>query len=282
MQSRWLSVLVMALAGASYGLVTPLAKGAVLAGIPVRLFTPWQYGLPLLIFFLVPTRTKSLPPPGQWVNAAVVGALGGATALAYYQTVRLLPAAQAVMLLFQFAWMLPLIGRALTGVKPTWMQWGAIGAVWLGTLLTLRSFRLDGMGIILGLISALAYALMLFMQGRLAPSVSIWHSARFSTAAGALVVVAAYRPWTMGFPHPLSLIIWASAIGVAGQALPLILTYLSAPRLGPTLTAVLASSELPVAVALSSLFFRESAGWPIWTGIFLILAGIAWGAWGSA
>lgn len=279
MRSRWMAIMLMTLAGASYGLVTPLAKGAALGGIPVRLYTPLQYAVPLLFFLLISLRHRPPLQPRlkERVNGVAVGTLGAATAVTYYESVRLLPADEAVMLLFQFSWILPVIGWALTGQRPTRYQGLAILIIWAGTIITTRAFPPYGWGLVFGLLAALFYALMLYTQGRLSPDTPVWETARVSTLTGAIVATLLDRPWQMPLTHPLVTWGWASIIGMTGQALPLVLTYQSAPVLGETLTAVLASAELPVAVIISQLAFREPTGWPMWAGIALILSGIVLG-----
>ncbi len=280
MQSRWMAITLMTLAGACYGLVTPLAKGAALAGVPVRLYTPLQYVLPLVLLALMALRQRRLIPPSskERINGAAVGALGAATAVTYYEAVRLLPADEAVMLLFQFSWILPLIGWALSARRPTYPQALAIFIIWVGTLISTRAFSPNGWGLAFGLLAALFYALMLYLQGRLPSDTSVWESARLSTLTGAVLATLLDRPWQMPLTHPITSWGWASAIGLTGQALPLVLTYQAAPVLGETLTAVLASAELPVAVIVSQLAFREPARWPVWAGVVLIVSGIMLGA----
>lgn len=273
----------MLLAAASYGAVTPLAKAAHLAGIPVRVFTSLQYPVPLLLFFLLPLarrkpHTSRLPNGRDWLATAVVGALGAATALTYYQAVRLLPAADAVLFLFQFTWILPLLAWMLDNTVPSRRQWWAIAAVWLGTALAagLRGFAgLNAWGIVLGLAAGAAYAGMLYGQGRIAPDVTIWQRSQISTLTGAVIVWLVYRPWQSSWAHPLANMGWGTLVGVVGQALPLFLMYWSAPRLSNALVAVLAAFELPVAVSLSVFWLGESVTWATWLGTALILAGIA-------
>lgn len=281
MRPRWIYMLLMVLAGASYGIVTPLAKAAHGAGVPVRLFTALQYPLPLLAFFVIPSlfrrRSPIAPTTRDWLGLGVIGGLGGTTALTYYQAVRLLPAGSAVLLLFQFTWMLPVLSWLLLRKNPRRRDAISIATIWLGTGLAAHTeglWHAHPLGIILGLAAGLSYASMLLAQGYASPAISPWVRSAISTSAATLLVMLVTRPWQ--FPLVLwpSALHWGLAIGLVGQALPLILTYQAAPYLSDALVAILASIELPVAVLLSWLWLREPTPLWTWAGLALILAGI--------
>ncbi len=286
MRARWSSMAMMLWAAASYGLVTPLAKAAVASGVPVRLFTTYQYPAPLLVFgaaALISRRSQPIPVRHEWPRLILVGASAAATAVTYYQALRFLPASDAVVLLFQFAWMLPVMAWVVHRTPPTKRQWGAIFGVLLGTAIAggLTSFHVTSWkGMALGLAAALSYAATLFWQARVPEGLSLWGRSLVSTAAGSVVAALAYRPWAIGVPQADGPgLFYGSIMGLVGLALPMSLTYLSAPRLGDARTAILASFELPVAVGLSHWWLHESIGLNEWVGVLLILLSIAAGAW---
>ncbi len=279
-------MLTMMAAAASYGLVTPLAKLAATQLIPVGLFTSFQYPLALVVFglaVLFSRRRFGVLTARDWGQSALVGAFGAGTALTYYQALLRVPASLGIILLFQFAWILPVLTWMIDGVRPNTRQWMAIAGIVAGTALAAGlggAASASWAGILLGLGAGLSYALMLLVQNRSTGSGSVWMRSWISSLAAGLIVVIVYRPWTLigGHPHWTAALGYGTLIGLAGQSLPLLLVYLSAPALGGALTAILASFELPVAILLSALWLHEPVGRLQWLGVLLMLAALVWGS----
>ncbi|PSR24172.1 MAG: hypothetical protein C7B45_00770 [Sulfobacillus acidophilus] len=283
-EHRIAAIAMMASAAASYAFVTPLVKIAALHHVPIRLLTVYQYPLALTLFLIVVLFCGPWHPlPGRdWRLLIGIGAASATTSLAYYQSLRHLPASLAIILLFQFAWMLPVIAWIAGASAPTPRQWSSIAAIVLGTIIAaglgIRQFSWMGLG--LGLTAASGYALTLFWQSQTSAATSPWQRALISTAVAAAIVTVVYRPWiapSTPFPPGLTLALGCAA-GVFALALPLVLVYYSAFALGSVLTAILASLELPIAVFLSVVWLGEPVHWVQWLGVILILAAIVWGA----
>jgi drug/metabolite transporter (DMT)-like permease len=207
--------------------------------------------------------------------------LGGLTTITYYQALKTLPAALAIVLLFQFTWLLPLVGWVVGGQKPNRSARAAIGVVLMGTLLAvgpaLKSFgSLIGWGF--GVASALTYALMLWASGQFAKDTPLWSRSWRSTLAAAATVWLVYHPVQLGQLWARNLW-WGTVIGVFSQTLPLLFIFQAAPRLSPAITAILASFELPIAVWLSFWWLREPVPLTEWLGVALIVGGVAWSVW---
>jgi drug/metabolite transporter (DMT)-like permease len=99
----------------------------------------------------------------------LVGAAVAATGLTYYQALKHLPASLAIVLLFQFSWMLPVLGWIASRRAPTTQQWAALAAILIGSAAAAHAGRLAGfsaIGLMLGLAAGLAYAMTLFWQDR--------------------------------------------------------------------------------------------------------------------
>ncbi len=279
-------MLTMMAAAASYGLVTPLAKLAATRLIPVGLFTSFQYPLALVMFGLAALFTRGRAGPltrRGWGQSALVGAFGAGTALTYYQALLRVPASLGIILLFQFAWMLPVLTWAIDGMRPSPRQWIAIAGIAAGTILAAglnAAAPASWSGILLGLGAGLSYALMLFVQNRSSGGGSVWMRSWASSLTAGLIVVLVYRPWTFlgAHPHWGVALGYGTLIGFVGQSLPLLLMYMSAPALGATLTAILASMELPVAILLSAIWLREPVARLQWLGVLLMLAALVWGS----
>lgn len=273
-------------AGASYGVVTPLVQAAVRHGAVVAQLTTAQYVLPLLLLW---GGVYCRRPAGR-LNAAdrrlliQIGVAAGLTTLGYYQALLRLPGPVAVVLLFQFSWMAMAIEAWATRSLPRPLVLGAVMLVLAGTVLAAgvgqRPAAGAAAGWLLALASAFGYALMLFWSGRLDPGLPSTLRAAWSTTAAALAVALCYALADPGLPPlPNRASSWAVASlnGVFSQALPMWLLAAGAPRVGGTLTGILASAELPVAVGLSAWWLGQPVGPWQWLGVCLILVGIALG-----
>ncbi len=270
------------LAAMSYGAVTPLVKLAVQSHIPVEWITVMQYPLPVAAFLLLtltvlPRRgPKLLTQPGLIVAIAVAAAL---TSLTYYRSIALVPPGFAIVLLFQFAWMVPGLEWALYHKRPTRLHLIAVVGILAGTFLAIPVTHgpYHWYGILYGLAAGLGYSLTLVWSSRFQSEGSPWPRALATTLLSGFIVVLAYQPWRLSvMPH--SAWIWGSAIGIFSQLMPIWIVYRHAPSLGGNLTAILASAELPVAVALSRLLVSEPITWHQWVGVLLMLGSIAAGS----
>ncbi len=274
-------VLIIA-AAASYGLVTPLVKLAVRHDISVDWITFTQYPLPLMAFLVMTvTRRKNRPRPliPQPGLVLAVGAAGAATSITYYRSLSLLAPGLAVVLLFQFAWMAPLLEWLLYKKQPQWPQIAGILAIVVGTLLAipLGHGKISPLGVVWGASAGLFYALTLVWSSHFPQGADPWPRALISTAAALTIVSAIYL---MGNIVAISkeAWIWGAAVGIFSQGIPLWLLYRNAPLLGASLTAILASAELPVAVAGSALLVGEPIIGVQWLGIALMIGGIVEGS----
>lgn len=282
---RWQAMGLMSMAACSYAVVTPLVKLASNSHIPVALLTVFQFPAAFLFFTSMSVGTRQTSQPKftsrDWLLMMLIGVAVAATGLTYYQSLKHLPASLAIVFLFQFSWMLPVIGWIASRKAPTRTQWLAIAAIGVGTVVAARAQSLTALsltGLTLGLGAGLAYALTLFWQGRFANDSRPWLRSLVSTIVAGVVVTLVYRPWHLAGHAVWPALAVGSLAGMVGQALPMVLTYMSARTLGPALTAILASLELPVAVMLSHVWLNEAVAPWQWIGVTLMLAAIAAGA----
>lgn len=274
-----LYVVLMLMAGAAYGVVTPLVKLGITHGVPVTWLTLAQYPVSLLLFQIGRTGAgpRARPHLQDYLGMAAVGAFGAGVSLTYYHSLTFLPGSVGIVLLFQFTWILPLLSGLFHRHWPNRAQRYGILIVLAGTVMAggIRGWIFPLPGILLGLASAVLYALSLLLSGRLSPDISPWYRAEISTAFSLALVAVAYQPWrSLHWAYDPATWIWGSLMGLFSQGIPLLLTYISAPKLPPALTGMLASSELPVAVILSALWLGEPVSAARWVGVLVILGGI--------
>lgn len=280
-QTPKVHILSVLCAGASYGLVTPLVKQAVRSGVATSSLSMLQY--PAALLFLVVARYLMKSPPMRlrahlvWPLLAV-GVSSAATTICYYQSLKHLPPAMAVLLLFQFSWMLPVMGWLASRRRPSLIEVAAIALIVIGTILALsEQFHgpLTTLGMIEGLGAGVSYAFTLFWQARIASDTPVLNSAFLTIVIAALTVFLFYHNPSHLFTQNWSQTVgYGSVAGIFSLVLPLGLLYLSAPKLGDTLTAILASVELPTALVISLIWLKSSITLFEWLGCMLILGGI--------
>jgi drug/metabolite transporter (DMT)-like permease len=102
-------------------------------------------------------------------------------------------------------------------------------------------------------------------------------SALFTT--GGMITVFILSPPTglLQIPVLMEIAPYGFYLGLLGVVLPPILFTIGMPHVGPGLGTILTSSELPIAVILSSIVLSEHVSMSQWLGVVLILGGIVAG-----
>lgn len=151
----------------------------------------------------------------------------------------------------------------------------------LGTLLAAGLLNggersLSPIGIGLGLMSGLAYARVIIVTGRVAPTVSPWYRRAIIVTGGAALVVTVYPPaFLFDGAFLRGLWMWDGGVALFGSVLPIGLLSLGVPHIGPETATILGAAELPAAVFLSWAVLNEKVSLLQWLGVAVILLGIA-------
>lgn len=272
--------LIVFLAGSSYGFIVPTVKTSMLFGIYPTEFLPLQYLYALAVCFLFAlVRRVKWPRPANCAKMALLGVFTGLTSICYYQSVSLLPSAVALTLLFQYVWVSVLIECIAKRKLPERSTVAAVVIVLVGTvfaagLLEGGASSLNPFGVVLGLMSAVFYALFLFFSGRICTDER--PAARATMlAVGGLVVTSIANPgcYVTDF---LNLEIWPYAVlmGTLGVILPTTLINFASPKLSTGMVSVMASSELPVGIFAAWGIVGDAPSLLTLLGAALVLAGI--------
>ncbi len=201
------------------------------------------------------------------------------TTVFYNEALARLDASLGIVLLFQYTWITILLESIRKRKRPTKQEWFAVAFIAIGTILAVgileQDFsRLDGIGVIYGLLSAVTYSLFFFLTGFLPQNMDpIAKSAVMSTASLAFVMLL-QAPNTFDGSVSWQLIGWGLVLGFLGTAFPFFCFNYGIPKVGSGLAALLGSMELPAAVIAAFVFLNEPlTGWQ-GAGIGLIIAGI--------
>ncbi|WP_018130628.1 EamA family transporter [Effusibacillus pohliae] len=276
------SLLVLA-GGASYGLLGSFVKMAYDAGFTPQDVTSSQFFFALMMLAALSAfhwKTIRNLTRSELRLLFLLGVFSAGTTVFYYTSLHYLPASLAIVLLFQFSWIIMLIDYLVVRRKPTFAKWLSLILVIIGTLLAVNVWKTDwrqvsALGLLLGLLSSATYSAFLYWNEKSRSQTPAVVNSFMMGAASVLAICFVFPPnflWngTLG----QGLWMWALLIGCFGQVFPPILFNKGIPVVGGTLAGLLASIELPVAVVAASILLREPVGAIRWLGIGLIVTGI--------
>lgn len=270
-------------AGAGYGIVTPLMKGAYAAGYTWQQMTVSQGFFGMLIFgvatlWFLARRTPMGLDAREVGRMLLLGVSNCLMVLLYSYTLTMLSAAMTLTLLFQFVWMGLAVQLVSERRGPRPAEAIAVAAVLLGTLLASGVLGSAGeanlLGIVFGLLTAASYTVFLHFSGKVGVN-SHWSARGFWICVGIMVPALPFCPdyFTSGvLLGDLSL--YGLGIGLVGQFIPVLLLGLATPHLATGIVTVMAASELPVGIIVTALALGEPVDALMAAGVVAVLAGI--------
>lgn len=273
--------LLVFLGACSYGVLSTVLKLGLLEGYKVDQILGGQYFFGwcmLLVLMLIFSRVRvSWKQTGALLLAGIPMSLTG---IFYNYAVDQLPASLAVLLLFQFTWIGIILEAVWERKFPSRNKIISMILLIAGTLLAGGVLEQSGgqwttSGVILGLLSALTFAIYIFVSGKVATNVPVL-SKSFIMVSGALVIMFAVISPSFLFDGSLAQGVWKFSIPQAllGSVIPVVFFAIGVPKVGPGLGTILGAAELPAAVIVSVLVLQEQVTWLQWFGILLIIVGI--------
>ncbi len=198
----------------------------------------------------------------------------------YFFALKYVSATVTIILMFQYVWMGIAIQAIVERQRPRLITLASGAIVIFGTVLTTGVFEeeisLNIIGVVLGLVSALAYAIFLFLSGRVATDVPTINRTAIVALARLILAIALVPIFTDSLSMPPAPILFGFGLLIAlgGIIVPLLLIQGAAPHLPNSVTTIMSTSELPSAVILASLLLGEVITPLAWLGIVLVLGGI--------
>ncbi|MCX2576230.1 EamA family transporter [Pedobacter sandarakinus] len=220
-------------------------------------------------------KVKLITP---WWKMLLAGTCTGLVSIFYYQCVKLVPNAVAIILLMQFIWISILLDFVIFKKKPSGMQLFAILLVLGGTVLASGMVEasiasLNVKGIIFGLLAAICYAGFLMLNGKLGNEYPpLQKSALMVTGACILIFIIFPPQFLYNGALNGSLLKWGLIIAFFGTVIPPLCYANGVPRIGTALSSILSAAELPVAVLMASLVLQEQVSVLRWLGVAVILS----------
>lgn len=275
---------VLVLFGAcSFGILSTFVKLAYADGYSLSDVTGTQafFGAVLLwLFYFIQIKTsKKVYPKSNthWFKLLAAGTFTGLVSMFYYQCVKLVPASLAIILLMQFVWISVLLELIIYKKKPSKMQILAIGVILGGTVLAsgfieTNANQINFEGIVYGMLAAFCYGIFLMLNGKIGNDYPpLKKSALMITGACILIFVILPPTFLINGALAGSLLKWGIILAVFGTFIPPLCFAAGIPKIGLTLSSILSSAELPVAVMMSSLVLQEQVSAIRWFGVAIIL-----------
>lgn len=279
-------ILLVLFGACSFGILSTFVKLAYAEGYTLGDVTGTQalFGAVLLwSIYLIQRKTKSKEAKKpiiktHWLKLVLAGTFTGLVSLTYYQCVKLIPASIAIILLMQFVWISVLLEFIFFKKRPNRLQILAILFILVGTVAASGYYENSGgnlnlLGIGYGLVAALCYAVFLMLNGNLGNEYPpIQKSALMIT--GACILIFLVLPPAFLFNGALggSLLKWGLILAIFGTVIPPLCFASGIPKVGLTLSSILSSVELPVAVSMSALVLQEEVSLIKWIGVIIILS----------
>ena len=279
-------ILLVLFGACSFGILSTFVKLAYADGYSLSDVTGTQafFGAILLwLFYFIQRKANQKVYPKSathWFKLLAAGSFTGLVSMFYYQCVKLVPASLAIILLMQFVWISVLLELLIYGKKPGKMQILAIAVILFGTVLASGFIEANANGInlegiIFGMLAALCYALFLMLNGKLGNDYPpLKKSALMITGACILIFIALPPTFLINGALTGSLLKWGIILAVFGTFIPPVCFAAGIPKIGLTLSSILSSVELPVAVMMSSLVLHEEVNLIRWLGVIIILSAL--------
>lgn len=274
----------------SFGVLSTFVKQAYAHNYTLGQVTGVQVIFGMIILWMVywlvqlfkPSALKShAKKSNKWV-ILISGISTGLVSIVYYKCVQLVPASLAIVLLMQYIWIGTLIELIVFKNKPSGRQLIGIAIVLLGTVFATGLIEngietLNWVGIGYGLLAATAYAVFLIVNGRVGNDYPpIQKSALMVT--GSCIMICCLFPPLFLMTGELNDTVWhfGLILSLFGTVIPPLLFAYGIPKIGFSLSGILSSAELPVAICMSYFILRESVSLVQWIGVLLILATVIW------
>lgn len=284
----WKYVLLVLFAGCSLGSLSTITKIGISKGFSVGELLAGQFFIGwLILMVLVVLSKKKLKFQG--LKFVLIGGVAiGCVSIFYTLAVSKLPASIAVLLLFQFTW----IGLLLDSLnQKRWPEPKSLLSViilLIGTFLAsgvlgAKEFTYDPVGILLGLLAAICFAIYIFIMSRMSAEVPAVQKSFYMVTIAGILVLTVFTPESL-FQGNISGEWWMFGLFLAllGNIFPVLFMSIGVPKVGSSVGTILSSSELPAAVLLSAVFLHEAVHLVQWGGVLLVLIGIVISQWNAS
>lgn len=278
---------MVAIAAASNGLLSCIVKLAVNNGVALANFLVGSSFLGLLSFLILQKINRQKLPQGFiFIKLFAIGLLFGLSAFMFTSAVENLPASIAVVLQFQFVWIGVVLDSIYRKCWPSKSNWIVVIMILVGTIfaaglldISEESLYLSGKGIFFGLSCACCFAGYLFANDHVLPDID-WKTRSFCVMTGAFTFILFIIFPLLAITSKGSIFIninfaytlfYSAIMALFGYVICIAFFAIGIPKIGSTISSILSSFELPVAIIGAMLLLNENVSTLQWIGIIIIV-----------
>jgi drug/metabolite transporter (DMT)-like permease len=278
--------------GCCYGPSSPIIKTAYESGFSVIdvVMSQYFYGWLILLIFVVTRFFKGFSPRSSssisWTVMRVLrvfatGASIALVSLCYCFSLQSVPASISVILLFQFTWIGVFIQALVERKMPSRQMILTVVILIVGTIFAVdlagSSVLLTVDGVAFGMLSALLYALYIFLLGHTESEMHPLTRSFVIISCSLILLFCVLSPAYVTSGTAFSGIwVYGIILGLFGCALPMFLFSIGTPRVSIGIATILSSSELPASIVCAALILSEVVSWVQLVGISLMFFGISY------
>jgi len=258
-------VIIVAIGAISYGALTSFAKIAYNEGYSAAEITFAQAFLGALVLWLLTATTKKsakVSVKSKW-KLVIAGAAMGCSAYCFYLSVKFIPVSLSIVLLMQVSWISNLAECILFKRKPLIAEFIASLMIILGTTLAGNLIGASGedvaiSGVVLALAAACFYTVYVLATSKLGNELPKLQKSALMTSGSALMILMINLPSITSNSHfDIGLLKWGSLLAIFGTVIPPICFTIGMPKIGPSLSGILLTLELPAVVLCAHLILKE-------------------------
>ncbi len=274
------------LGACSFGVLTTLVKLSYKEGFTLGEVTGVQVFFGMLILWAIllgRMLIQKIEIKFTWKSSwrvLLTGISTGLVSIFYYKAIQELPASIGILLLMQFTWISLIIEIVLHKKYPTPMQWVSVVFILFGTYLAGNVYSLENIpwsleGLGYGLLAGFFYAVFIWANGRVGNKLVPVQKSALMITGSCMFVFLLFPPeflWNGSLQRGLAE--WGVIFALFGTVIPPLFFAYGIPKTGVSVSAILSSVELPVAVFFSSWLLAEKVTPLQWLGIIIILFAI--------
>ncbi|ERJ60857.1 EamA family transporter [Sphingobacterium paucimobilis] len=210
------------------------------------------------------------------------GACMGIATYLYYLSVQYITASLAIVLLMQMAWMSVFAEWIVLGIRPPAKKLVACACIIFSTFLAggftgLTALDYSLLGIILALTSAVLYTFYILLTSELGKAMHVFEKGALMTTGSTVIIFLINCTSIWNSSHMDSgLFQWGLFLALFGTVIPPLCFSIGMPKLGPGLSSILLTLELPAAVLCAFFVLNEQISFIQLLGIVLLFMAIVY------
>ena len=260
-QGHNVGVALVALSGASFGALAIFAKIAYAHGAdPVTVLFVRFVIAGIAMLAVMRAGGHRFPTGRLLLSLMALGGVGYVVeSLAFFLALTLASAALVALLLYLYPAIVTLLAAVLLKQRLTPVKLAAVVLALLGTALTIgRAGGGQPLGIVLGVASAVSYAIYILLSSRIGPRAGAIPAATvvMLSAAGVFGVIVAVR----GAAFPTAAAGWWALVGMGlvSTVVAIVAFFAGLERIGPAEASTISTLEPVVTVALAAVVLNET------------------------